>query len=267
MGTEISLFSQKSFIEASEKFVCVRLGTYESLEHQTMIRGLLNGRMENTAFVVFAPDGKTKLSRSGRSPDHAFGKDVEGGMEKLADKYPDKARNKTAVLSDFHSFKQALNVASADQRLLVLTVASEKSKKSVNKKVQAVFSDEEMKGRFFYDTVNKGDEKWAENIKGTTKKSGIFIIRPGQFGQDGEVMKELSLKSSSAQIKKALTAANAEYAKTEKRTVSSEHVSEGTREGVDFENNVAQGEDRDGDGKIDPKPERGQRGGGRPPRR
>ena len=43
----------------------------------------------------------------------------------------------------------------------------------------------------------------------------------------------------------------------------------GLNEGIwsQIENNVAQGEDRDGDGKIDPKPERGQRGGGRPPRR
>ena len=52
MGTEISLFSKKSFIEASKKFVRVRLGTYESKKHQDMIRSLLHGKMMNTAFVV-----------------------------------------------------------------------------------------------------------------------------------------------------------------------------------------------------------------------
>ena len=37
MASEISLFSQKNFIEASKKYVCVRLGTYESKEHQDIL--------------------------------------------------------------------------------------------------------------------------------------------------------------------------------------------------------------------------------------
>jgi len=38
-----------------------------------MVRSLLRGTFQNTAFVVYAPDGKTKLTRSGRGPHHAFG--------------------------------------------------------------------------------------------------------------------------------------------------------------------------------------------------
>jgi hypothetical protein len=75
-------------------------------------------------------------------------------------------------------------------------------------------------------------------------------------------MKSLPMEATSKEIKNALLNANAEFAKTEKRKVYSEHVSEGRREQVYFENGVAYGEDRDGDGEID---HRGGRGGaGRP---
>ena len=100
MNTEISLFFKKSFIEASEKFVCVRLGSYESKEHQDMVRMLLRGTFQNTAFVVYAPDGKTALTKSGRSPRHAFGRNVEAGMAEISNKYPAKKSSKESVVTD-----------------------------------------------------------------------------------------------------------------------------------------------------------------------
>jgi hypothetical protein len=259
MGTEISLFSKKSFIEASKKFVCVRLGTYESKKHQDMIRSLLHGKMMNTAFVVFAPDGKTKLSRSGRSPDHAFGEDVLGGMDEIANNYKPKNSQGEAILTDFHSFKQSLNVSSADQRLLVWSVASQTQQAKVHSTLQTVFNDADVSGKYFYDIAQKGDEKWADLVDSETIKSGIFIIRPGQWGTSGTVMQELPLNSNKEAIKVALTKANTEYAQTEKRKVYNEHVEAGRKEGIDYHNTVESGEDRDGDGKIDPKPERGDR--------
>ena len=259
MGSEISLFSQKPFIEASKKFVCVRLGSYESKEHQDMVRDLLRGTFQNTAFVVFAPDGKTKLTRSGRSPNHAFGRDVIVGMAKIANQYKPKGTLDDSTLTDYHSFKQSLNAASADQRLLVLSVASKSQQPSVQSSLQKVFNDKDVSGKFFYDMANKGDEKWATNIKGITQKSGIFIIRSGKFGTSGTVMKQLPLNSKPEAIKAALATANAKYAKTEKRKVYSEHISDGRKEGVEYQNEMPPGEDRDGDGKIDPKPERGNR--------
>jgi len=46
------LFSQPEFIRASRKFVCVRLESYESEEHQKLVRAFLDGRFENTAFCL-----------------------------------------------------------------------------------------------------------------------------------------------------------------------------------------------------------------------
>ena len=66
------MFAKKEFVELSRNFVCVRLETYESKAHQDMVRELLGGKMVNTAFVLLAPDGKTQLTRAGRSPSKGF---------------------------------------------------------------------------------------------------------------------------------------------------------------------------------------------------
>ncbi|MGY8641811.1 MAG: hypothetical protein ACKVJU_12055, partial [Verrucomicrobiales bacterium] len=66
------MFSNKEFIEASRKFVCVRLESYESLEHQELVRSFLDGRFENTAFCILAPDAEERLSKTGRSPNQGL---------------------------------------------------------------------------------------------------------------------------------------------------------------------------------------------------
>lgn len=257
MASEISLFSQKSFIQASKKFVCVKLGTYESKQHQELIRGLLDGRMENTAFVVFAPDGKTKLSGAARSPKQVFGSKSLEEMDKIVAKYPAKNLDKPATLTDFNSFKQSLNAASAEQRLLVYAVSSKDQRASVSSNLTAIFNDPEMTGRFFYDIAGEQDTAWAEKIKNVEQKDGIFIIQSDTYGQTGTAFTQLPVNATSADIKKALTAANAKFAESEKRKVYSEHVATGKEEGVKFENNMAAGEDRDGDGVIDVRKGRG----------
>lgn len=259
MATEISLFSQKTFIDASKDFVCVRLGTYESEEHQTMVRSLLNGTFQNTAFVVYAPDGKTKLTRSGRSPKHAFGADTVAEMETISEKFKVKGDTKDAVLQDFHSFKQSLNVASADQRLLLLTSAPTSKEKSALKEVQTVFVDKEIQGRFHFDTLSKTDKDWRKTVTGEKADSGFFIVQSGTYGMEGKVLKELPINSSAEVIKKALLEANADFAESEVRKNYNEHVKEGFKEGIEFENTMPPGEDRDGDGVIDKKPDRSQR--------
>ena len=113
-----------------------------------MVRGFLNGRFENTAFCILAPDGKKRLSGTGRSPQMAFGlgrggdvSDNEATLKRLdavAKPYPVAGSTAAAVVPDFHSFKQALNVASGDQRLLVFSVAAKKDRAAVNKTIQQV---------------------------------------------------------------------------------------------------------------------------------
>lgn len=240
-----------------------------------MVRSFLGGRFENTAFCLLSPDGKQRLSRSGRAPWMAFSKRGPHGsakeleevtveaMEKVAKEYRIKGDANTPIPQDFHSFRQALNVASGDQRLLLFVSAATSKQTGIRKTVSQVVGDPEIIGRFHVDFIgNKGDEKWASTISGVKSNpaSAIFIIQSDKFGQKGSVLKQLPADAKAGEIKSALLAANQLFAKIENRKVYSDHVSEGRREGVYFEGGVEYGEDRDGDGKID---HRG--GGGRRP--
>ncbi|NNE93410.1 MAG: hypothetical protein HKN23_17330, partial [Verrucomicrobiales bacterium] len=57
----------------------MRLESYESKEHQDMVRTFLNGSFANTAFCLLSPDGKERLSGSGRGPEQALLRRGGGG--------------------------------------------------------------------------------------------------------------------------------------------------------------------------------------------
>lgn len=163
-----------------------------------------------------------------------------------------------AVLQDFNSFRQALNVASADQRLLIF-VNSEKE--SIQKSLRTALADEEVAAKFHLDFADqKTDKKFNQLIMGVDNKPGLLIIQAGKFGQDGVVMKQLAEAATSEQILTALKECNEQFASTETRKTYSQHVMEGRRKGIYFENEIPYGEDLDGDGKVD---RQKRRGGGR----
>ena len=138
--------------------------------------------------------------------------------------------------------------------------------KALRETLRPVMGYADILGRFHADFVGEGDEKWADAVDGEKSKSGLFVIRADQFGQKGSVVRQLAADAEADKIKAALLAANAEFAKTEKRKVYSDHVAQGRRERVYFENGMPYGEDRDGDGKIDhPRGQRHGPGGERPP--
>lgn len=246
-----------------------------------MVRKFLNGRFENTAFCILAPDGKKRLSGTGRSPMMGFGirgrpesgsaeeksnnQQTISEMEKIAAQYPAKGGMDRAVLPDFHTFKQALNVASGDQRLLVFVVAAEKYRGAVKKTIQGVANHPDAVGRYHYDIADRVDAQWSKMIKGDRNKTGIFVIRAGDFGQDGQVVAELPLNSNPDKILGVLEKVNKDFASSEKRKVYSEHVEKGRTQGIKYKDNMPWGEDRDADGKIDEHPHRGGRGERRGP--
>ena len=233
-----------------------------------MVRKLLKGRFENTAFCVFAPDGKTRLSGTGRSPLNGLGvnrrpsvkseKEAKvdnakaiRAMNAIVKKYPAKADLSDALVSDFHSFKQSLNVSSGDQRLLVYTVGAKNELKSLKNILQKVANDEKIIGRFHYDFFSEGDQKWSEVIEGESSPTGIYVIQPGEFGQSGNVVAEFSLDSSLDAIRTSLIEANTNYAASEERKNYAEHRKKARSAGITYEDNMPWGEDRDGDGVID----------------
>lgn len=262
------MFSDPTFIAASRGLVCVRLESYESKEHQEKVRELLNGRFANTAFCVLAPDGETRLSSAGRSPSSLFGRrggrfsgppeeETENTIAKLRvilKDFAPRQDDSQAVVQDFHTFRQALNVASGDQRLLLLTVASQENRKALVPTLQKTLNEATMIGRYHHDFAEgKEDQNWAEQVEGEKAKNGYLIIRPDRFGLKGKVVTHLPLTANADELSAALTQANKDYAKNEERKVYRDHVREARRKGTYFENAVPYGEDRDGDGVIDPK--------------
>lgn len=266
------MFSQKEFIELSRKFVCVRLESYESKEHQDLVRKFLNGRFANTAFCVLAPDGETELSGTGRGPEQALsrrgqGKPGDDGviekLEEYASRYEVRGKPEEMVLQDFHSFRQALNVASADQRLLVFASAPDSEEERLREQLRPVFSDEQIAGLFHLDfSDEEKDLKWTTNVRNSSGEPGLYLIRADEFGQSGEVLEKLELSTDPKEIRGALLAGNLAFSLLEERKDYSSHVAEGRREGIHFENAMPYGEDRDGDGEIDHRGGKGKGGKG-----
>jgi len=186
-------------------------------------------------------------------------------MKAVADRYTPAQDGSQAIVQDFHSVRQALNVASADQRVLVVISGSKAEIEPLRTALQSVTNDHRILGRFHFDFDETST--WKQQIKGLQPGPGIVIIRPGEFGLDGSVMNTLPLDAGSSRIISALQSANAEFARTTEKKVYSTHVAKGRQLGVFFESSVPYGEDRDGDGAVDRR-DGGRRGppGRRPPR-
>ncbi|MDF1752303.1 MAG: hypothetical protein P1U89_06000 [Verrucomicrobiales bacterium] len=256
------MFSTKDFVNASRNYVCVRLESYESEEHQQLVRSFLNGRFENTAFCLLDPDAETRLTRSSRNPNHVLGganDSVIAEMNRIAAGYRKKGQDTEMVLQDFHSFRQALNVASGDQRLLLLVSGTASDIEKVKGTLRPVFAAPEVMGRFHLDFADETvDAQWTELVSNSSRGPGLSVIQADSFGQEGSVVAKLPLNASSTEIHQTLLAANRKFAESEARKIYGEHVKEGRQNGVFFENKMPYGEDRDGDGEID---HRGGKGG------
>lgn len=259
------MFSTEEFIEASRAFVCVRLETFESKAHEEIVRKILNGRFANTSFCILAPDGETQLTASSRSPVTILGakgrgpsaepgstEEVIQAMAEITDNYSPKGAPNEMVLQDFHSFRQALNVASGDQRLLLFVAASPGDLINTKSALQSVFAREDIVGRFHLDFGSAAtDTLWAESVSDARAKSGYFIIQADPFGRKGKAIAQLPLTADKTALADALLAANELFAQSETRKVYADHVDEGRRKDIFFENEIPYGEDRDGDGEID----------------
>lgn len=184
-----------------------------------------------------------------------LGRNAVDRMNTIAALYPTEADVKQAVVPDFHTTRQALNVASADQRILVIGHGTEDDLAALRESLKPVASDSDVIGRVHFDF--QPDLQSNTKIKGLKQKSGIAIVRADEFGLSATVMQELPTNTSAESVVKALLAANLEFAMTTEKKVYSTHVAKGRKEGIYFEGNVPYGEDRDGDGEID------HRGGGR----
>jgi len=150
-------------------------------------------------------------------------------------------------MPDFGTFRMALNIASGDQRVLVLQAGVDEN---ATKNLAIISASPPILGRFHYD-LERDAGKWSKVIEGEKSTKGILLINPDQFGQKGTVISQLPLSASRQEIADAMQEANAHFIKTTQKKSYSEHIQKGRRAGIYFEMPVKFGEDRDGDGVID----------------
>lgn len=170
-------------------------------------------------------------------------------LQQIAAVYEPIAPLERALVPDFHSVRQALNVASADQRVLVVIHGSMVDTNPLRDSLRQVSNHAAIVGRFHFDFDDT--QEWKTAVSGLSQQSGIAVIRPGEFGMKGAVMMEFSLSTKPAELIAQLVSANQEFAATTARKVYAAHVSRGQKLGVYFEGAVPYGEDRDGDGQVD----------------
>ena len=170
-------------------------------------------------------------------------------MNQIADEYKLSGDLSQAVIEDFHSVRQALNVASADQRMLVLIAGPQENLAVSRHSLRVVASDKTVIGRYHFDFEDKSD--WRETVTQGTLKNGIFMIQPGEFGLEGKLLAELPIDAESAEILSTLEKARATFVAATPKKVYRDHVQKGGQLGIYFEGAVPYGEDRDADGQID----------------
>jgi len=182
----------------SQKFVCIRLVTYEDKVESEFLAQLGTyraGGVANTGFALLAPDGKTKLAKAGRSARQAFpGREdhtIQGlvaAMERIAEKYPGNgksiAQRPVPYLKDL---RRALNVASCDnQPLVIVSMTSEAQRRRVEKALAPLAWHEDFRGRFAFAFTNKAAER--KPIKDAPEQAAVFVVQPGAYGLEGSVI-------------------------------------------------------------------------------
>ncbi len=238
-GNIRSFLVNSDVAKASRNFVCIRLLTYENRDEYEYMEGILGvraGTLPNTVFCILAPDGKTKLTRSGRGPFQAFSNAsaMASSLKLISAKYPRASQN---ALSDpqlplVHKVDVALNTAACDNRPLVVTVAADRvTLAEVDSTLLPLAWSEEFAGQFVFSSTT--DRKDLQPLAGAGDTSAILIIEPGTFGVSGRVMAELDAGASGKAIQQALATALQDFTPQVKSHNS--HIQTGYNLGIEWE--------------------------------
>lgn len=198
-----------------------------------------SGELENTTFAILSPDGKRKLTATGRGPFHAYrGSDsMTAGMNRIAatHKGAKAAAGTDTQLPLLKNLDLALNVASADGLPLIVTVAESKERlDGLNKTLLSLAWSESFAGQFVYASVL--DEKELKPVTGIQDGEGILVVEPGQFGLSGKVLAQFGAGTSRAKMESKLQEVIANFPRKQKDHNS--HVRLGIQLGIDWESKI-----------------------------
>ena len=235
-----SFLSNAEVIKASREFVCIRLATYEDKEEAKFLEKIYRGRsgkLENTVFVLLAPDGKEELSRAGRSPHFAFrsGSDMAKSMNKLAKEYDPKTSDQ-ALLPQMKNVRLGINVGACDGLPSVIVYSSDQNElKKLQKTLAPVALTDNLAGKFIYSsTTVRKDLKAIDGLK--DDEPGYYVVVPGDYGLEAKV----KLKIDADADTEKLTTELAKIAGAVDKEVKEHrrHVRKGNQTGKEWETEI-----------------------------
>jgi hypothetical protein len=233
-------------VTASRAFVCVRPATYESATEGKLLLSLFRGRignLENSVFALLGPDGKERLTKTGRSPGMVFktAAQMAERLTELAKEVSPKQKQafRSQQLPAYPTLRLALNVAACDDRPLIVrlgTSTSSNSKKKLTDALTEVAWSDEWVGRVHYAHATAAEILALDGIKDVASipDSGYISLSPAPLGQGAKLLGEASERASKAQLQKLLHKA-VEGHMVSTVLSSREHVREGKRAGVSWE--------------------------------
>ena len=229
-----SFLSSQAVVTASRRFVCARLATYEDAEESKMLAAMArtgSGQLENSVFALLAPDGVTRLARTGRSIRQVYGSAAQmaQGMDAIAQAHPGSGRMADLSLPLASSVPIGLTVAAADSLPLVV-LPSGVSDEQVASLAKVAWRPD-LAGRLQFARLKDASE--LAGVKKTPPgSSDLLVIAPDEFAQGGEVIATLAVADPAA-WEKALRVA-LEGFKGSVKTMST-HIPEGKRLGVFYD--------------------------------
>ena len=219
--------THNDIIEVAQKFVCIRLTSYESQSEAAFIEKL-RGNPVNTAFAILTPQGEPalKVQGLGRGPSELFSDtaDMVKHMNEVAAKFVATDAAQTPMLPVTLSAKLGLAVASADLQPLVLVVASDPAARAaLEAKVAKLAWSKDFQGFFTYanaantkalvltSAINNGAGNSVAMIK-----DSVLIIEPDLFGASGKIVAQISAGDVDTQLSSAMKSARTNHVRMEK---------------------------------------------------
>ena len=249
-----------SFVGLSRSFVCVRFDSYENDETMDAIRELLNGRLANTACTVLAPDGKSRLSGSGRSLHQLFGdRFIEAELARIAKQYPGRNMDELPLTPDFTAVRESVNMSACDGRPLVIAWASSETERAaMEKQLRPLAWSEEFIGRVHWD-MTVGDSFRSLIPNSLAGESGVIVVQPEPYGRTATVIGAIDLDLSLEDQQWVLRRAVERFEEQFEKLPYEQHVQAGLRQGIEWDEAVEMGERDDGPSSERERPERGER--------
>jgi len=232
-----SFLSRAAVIDASRRFVCVRLPTYENEEEGKFLKSLFvtrSGELENSVFVVLAPDGKRVLVDAHRSMRHGFADadELAEAMSRVAGTLAEKRPAGELPLPLVANVRLALNVAACDDRPLVLVRTRDAEvRQRLESTLAALAWSDRFIGRFLYATAGSGKELAV--VRGVAPDATVLVVQSDRYGREGKVLGQAAAEASREQLARLLRDAAVAYQPEVKSFP--EHIRDGRKQGVFWE--------------------------------